>query len=67
MSFKNGYLFQFRRFFVSSSSFYFSFFAVIIACCFVNIIIKFVSYFRKVRDLSPSKRKAEMEKIQVVN
>ena len=44
-----------------------SFFAVIIACCFVNIIIKFVSYFRKVRDLSPSKRKAEMEKIQVAN
>ena len=67
MSFKNGYLFQFRRFFVTSSSFYFSFFAVIIACCFVNIIIKFVSYFRKVRDLSPSKRKAEMEKIQVAN
>ena len=44
-----------------------SFFAVIIACCFVHIIIKFVSYFRKVRDLSPSKRKAEMEKIQVAN
>ena len=33
----------------------------------MNIIIKFVSYFRKVRDLSPSKRKAEMEKIQVAN